>query len=107
MRIKLKESLSFIAKPDLLEFDIELINKVHVIKEGKFKQNIKASEYKKIMDAQVSEVEKVNEEVKKTAMQIKAEKKAQKEAKKKEEETVDEVVDEVITPDPLAEPEDF
>ncbi len=78
MKIKLKKELNFIAQPGLIEFSLEKINGIHVIKEGSFKQNIKASEYAQIIDNQVSMVEKVNTEVKKTDSQLKAEKKAER-----------------------------
>ena len=74
MRIKLRKELDFIAKTGLIEFSVEEINGVHVIKEGSFKQNIKSSEYSQIIENKIEEVEKVNDSVKKTARKIAKEK---------------------------------
>ena len=49
MKVKIKEKLGFIHCNDLLEFDIEPLNGVYVLRSGKFKQNLKKSEYDKIM----------------------------------------------------------
>lgn len=108
MRIKLKEELSFIAQPGLKEFSIEEVNGVRVIKEGKFKQNIKDSEYAKILENKVEEVEKVNEKVKKSEKKVKA-RKTRKPKNKPDENVVapkyDKVTEGYTPPEPEPEPE--
>jgi hypothetical protein len=84
MRVKLKKELEFIHKSGLKEFSVEEINGRHVIKEGNFKQNIKGSEYKLILECRIPEVEKVNEKVKKTERNVKASRQ-RKPVEKKEE----------------------
>lgn len=50
MKVKIKESLDFLCcKNDLREFDIVPKNGIYVLTAGKFKQNLKQSEYDKIM----------------------------------------------------------
>ena len=77
MKVKIKEPLNFIHCKDLLEFDIEPLNGVYVLRAGNFKQNLKKSQYEKIMEVAV--VEK-----KETAKDKKAREKEEKAIKDKE-----------------------
>ena len=50
MKIKIKQPLPFILKQGLTEFEINFINGFYVLRTQGFKQNLKKSEYDKIMD---------------------------------------------------------
>jgi hypothetical protein len=53
MHIKIKSPLPIILKKDLVEFDITNRNGVHFLTAAKFKQIIKPSELKQILEHQV------------------------------------------------------
>lgn len=50
MKIKIKQPLPFILKQGLTEFEINFVNGFYVLRTQGFKQNLKKSEYDKIMD---------------------------------------------------------
>jgi hypothetical protein len=51
--MKIKHPLNFIHKKDLTEFTVDVNNGVYVLRAGSYKQNIKLSEYRAIMEARV------------------------------------------------------
>lgn len=57
MKVKIKKPMSIIQKSGLTEFDINVINGRHVLttEKPRFKQNLKPSEYEKIMANAVKE----------------------------------------------------
>jgi hypothetical protein len=51
--MKIKSPLEFIHKPDLVEFEITPLNGFYVLRSPGFKQNLKRSDYEKVLAHQV------------------------------------------------------
>lgn len=94
MKVKIKEKLNFIHCDSLLAFDINVVNGIYVLTAGKFKQNLKKSEYDKIMKISVIDKKETAKDKKareKEELAIKDKEEADKKAKKDAEKSVDDV----------------